>query len=86
MQILPIATKTNDVGIYSFKISTPHFGYHRVFMYDGTNISFSDIYKEEELLLFMEKMSFSQEQIDSLPQKLARIKKHNQEIQAAQSF
>lgn len=86
MKILTITTKTNDVGIYSFKRSTPHLGYHLVFMYDGKNISFSDIYKEEELLLFMKRVGFSEEQIDSLPKKLEKIKKDNQELHEAQIF
>lgn len=78
--ILPIINKKNDVGIYAYSRATPHRYYYRVFMYNGTNVSFSDISKGSELLSFLEDNSFSRDEIKSLPKKLKKIEKYNRKV------
>lgn len=78
--ILPIIKKKNDVGIFAFERATPHRYYYRVFMYDGTNVQFSDISKENELLLFLEEQLFSRNKVKSLHKKIKKIEKYNQKV------
>lgn len=78
--ILPIIKKKNDVGIYAYSRATPHRYYYLVFMYNGMNVSFSDISKENDLLLFLEENLFSRKEIKSLPKKIKKIEKYNRKV------
>ena len=44
------------------------------------NVSFSDISKENDLLLFLEENLFSRKEIKSLPKKIKKIEKYNRKV------
>jgi len=57
--ILPILTRRNHVGIYSFTRSGPHRVYNKVFMFNGKDISISDINSELIMISFLIDNNFS---------------------------